>query len=281
MGKVGLVLEGGAMRGMFTAGVIDVLIQNDVRLDGVVGVSAGACFGCNYQSGQVGRALRYNLTYCRDPRYCSVRSLVRTGDLFGADFCYRELPFELDPFDMAAFEASKVPFWVVCTSVSSGEAVYHCCERADEDMLMWVRASSSMPIVSRPVEREGDQMLDGGIADPIPLRFFEGQGYERNVVVLTQTRDYVKRQSAAWPLMRLALRRQPAIARAMERRPEVYNEAHAYTFAQEREGAAFVLCPREPLSAHRVEHDPRRLMATYFEGQRVAEQELERLRAWL
>ena len=281
MGKVGLVLEGGAMRGLFTAGVIDVFLHNNVRLDGVVGVSAGACFGCNYQSGQEGRALRYNLTYCRDPRYCSVRSLVRTGDLFGADFCYRELPFELDPFDTEAFEASGVPFWVVCTSVSSGAPVYHLCERADEEMLTWVRASSSLPIVSRPVSLDGDELLDGGISDPIPLKFFMGEGYERNVVVLTQPRAYQKRQGRAWPLMRRALRKWPEVARAMEERPRVYNEAHAFALEQERAGTALVLCPDEPLPASRVEHDPHRLTATYFAGMRVAERELERVREFL
>lgn len=233
MGKVGLVLEGGGMRGMFTAGVVDVLLQNDVRLDGLVGVSAGACFGCNYQSGQVGRGLRYNLTYSRDRRYCSIWSLVRTGDLFGADFCYRKVPLELDPFDVEAFDASDVPFWVVCTSVSTGEPVYHQCEKAGKDMLEWIRASASMPMVSRPVEREGDYLLDGGIADPIPLAFFEQRGYERNVVVLTQPRGYVKRQSKMMPLMRRVLRTQPAIAQAMEDRPRVYNEEVAYVTARE------------------------------------------------
>ena len=281
MGKVGLVLEGGGMRGMFTAGVVDVLLQNDVQLDGLVGVSAGACFGCNYQSGQVGRGLRYNLTYSKDRRYCSMWSLVRTGDLFGADFCYRRVPLELDPFDMETFDASGVPFWVVCTSVSTGKAVYHQCEKAGEDMLEWIRASASMPMVSRPVEREGDFLLDGGIADPIPLAFFEQCGYERNVVVLTQPRGYVKRQSKMMPLMRRALRAQPAIAQAMEDRPRVYNEEVAYVAAREQVGAAFVLCPDEPLPAHRVEHDPRKLTEAYFAGTRVAERELERLRAWM
>lgn len=281
MDKVGLVLEGGGMRGVFTAGVIDVLLQNEVRLDGVVGVSAGACFGCNYQSGQVGRALRYNLTYCKDRRYCSMWSLVRTGDLFGADFCYREVPIERDPFNMEAFNASDVPFWVVCTSVSTGRPVYHLCEKADEDMFEWVRASASMPMVSRPVVREGEELLDGGIADPIPLAFFERCGYGRNVVVLTQPRGYVKRQSKAIGLMRRALRKQPAIAEAMEERPRVYNEEQTYVMMCEREGTAFVLCPDEPLPARRVEHDAQRLTDAYFAGTRVAERELSRLQAWL
>lgn len=281
MGKVGLVLEGGAMRGMFTAGVIDVLLQHDVRVDGVVGVSAGACFGCNYPSAQMGRALRYNLTYCRDPRYSSVRTLLRTGDLYGADFCYREVPCELDPFDFEAFNASGIPFWVVCTSVSTGKPVYHLCKKADHDMLDWIRASASMPVVSRPVRRGSDEYLDGGIADPIPLRFFEKQGYGRNVVVLTQTKEYVKRSGKGDALMRRLLHGQPAIASAMSRRPDVYNAEHAYVFERERDGLVFVLCPDDPVPAHRVEHDARKLTETYFRGQRVAERELEALKAFL
>lgn len=281
MGKVGLVLEGGGMRGLFTTGVIDALLASGVRLDGLVGVSAGACFGCNYQSGQVGRALRYNLTYCRDRRYCSAWSLLRTGDLFGADFCYRELPLELDPFDCEAFDASGVPFWVVCTSVTTGKPVYHLCQKADEDMLQWIRASASMPVVSRPVEREGELLLDGGIADPIPLEFSVAQGYDRNVVVLTQPRDYVKRQSKASGALRWALRKQPAIAQAMQDRPRAYNEAHARALKAEQEGAAFVLCPDEPLPTGRVEHDARRLMQAYFAGEQVAARAMPQLKDWL
>lgn len=281
MGKIGLVLEGGAMRGLFTAGVIDVFLQHGIRLDGVVGVSAGACFGCNYPSGQMGRALRYNLTYCRDARYSGLRSLVRTGNLYGPDFCYREVPYELDPFDFAAFDQSGIPFWVVCTSVSSGKPVYHLCEKADRDMMEWVRASASMPVVSRPVEREGDALLDGGIVDPIPLGFAIEQGYDHNVVVLTQTRTYRKRRGKGDALMRRLLRKQPVIAEAMRRRPDVYNAQQEFAFEQEREGRAFVLCPDVPVPAHRVEHDAQRLTDTYFAGVRVAERELDRLSAFI
>ena len=120
--KTGLVLEGGAMRGLFTAGVTDVLMENDITFDGLIGVSAGAAFGCNYKSGQIGRALRYNTEYCNDPRYCSFRSLVKTGDLFGADFCYRQIPCELDKFDMEAFSENPMEFYVVATDIETGKS---------------------------------------------------------------------------------------------------------------------------------------------------------------
>ena len=134
--KRGLVLEGGAMRGLFTAGVTDVMLERGVTYDGIVGVSAGAVFGCNYKSHQPGRVLRYNLRFCRDPRYCSVRSWAKTGDLYGADFCYRAIPDELDPFDRAAYAADPTDFWVVCTDADTGKPVYHNCLTGDENDLI-------------------------------------------------------------------------------------------------------------------------------------------------
>jgi len=155
----GLVLEGGAMRGLFTAGALDVLMENGVTFDGMIGVSAGAAFGCNFKSGQIGRVLRYNLRYCRDPEYCGLRSLIRTGDLFGAEFCYRKLPNELDPFDNEAFNQNPMLFWIVCTDVETGRPVYHRCDRAGDDCSDWIRASSSMPLASRVVEKDGGKYL--------------------------------------------------------------------------------------------------------------------------
>ena len=175
------------MRGLFTAGITDAMMAHGITFDGIIGVSAGAAFGCNIKSKQPGRALRYNLAYSRDPRYCSVRSLLTTGNLYG-DFCYHELPERLDLFDNAAFAASPIAFYVVCTDVDSGNAVYHRLDRADYNDLEWIRASSSMPLVSRIVEVDGYRMLDGGIADSIPLRQFQEFGYEKNIVILTQPR---------------------------------------------------------------------------------------------
>ena len=164
--RTGLVLEGGAMRGIFTAGVLDVLMEGRVAVDGIVGVSAGACFGCNVKSGQIGRAIRYNRRYCADWRYWSLWSLIWTGDLFGADFCYHRLPNELDPFDWDAFAANPMPFHVVCTDVRTGRPVYHDCVETGDVCLEWVRASASMPIVSRIVELDGGKYLDGAVTDP-------------------------------------------------------------------------------------------------------------------
>ena len=201
--KTGLIMEGGAMRGMFTAGVIDVLMEAGVCFDGAIGVSAGAVFGCNYKSRQIGRVIRYNKTYCQDPRYVSFRSLLRTGDIYGEEFCYHELPDRLDPFDVKTYEENPMDFYVVCTDVETGKPVYHNCLKGDAEDIQWMRASASMPALSRFVNLDGHMLSDGGTADSIPVRFFESIGYERNVVILTQPEGYVKKPNQLLPLLRI------------------------------------------------------------------------------
>lgn len=281
MSRNGLVLEGGAMRGLFTAGVLDVLMEAGVVFDGAVGVSAGAAFGCNYKSRQIGRVVRYNTRYCKDPRYCSLRSLVTTGDLYGADFCYRVLPEELDPFDKAAYEQNPMAFYVVCTDVDTGEAVYHRCDKADDEIYAWMRASASMPLVSRVVELEGRRLLDGGIADSIPLQFFQSIGYDKNVVVLTQPRDYVKKPNRHLPLMRAVLNRYPRLIGTLEKRHKAYNAATAYIRQQEQAGTVFVIAPEAPLNIGSVEKDPDQLRRVYALGRRAAKEKLEELKSFL
>ena len=205
--KTGLVLEGGAMRGMYTAGVLDVMLEQQVQVDAVVGVSAGAVFGCNYKSRQIGRTIRYNKAYCRDPRYMSIRSLIKTGDLFGEEFCYHELPERLDPFDLETFESNPVEFYVAATDVHTGKPVYHKCTDGKEEDLQWMRASASMPVVSRVVSVGGYELLDGGISDSIPVNWFRSQGYEKSIVVLTRAEGYRKKESAPNPAISFALRK--------------------------------------------------------------------------
>lgn len=279
--KHGLVMEGGAMRGLFTAGVIDVMMEQNIVFDGAVGVSAGAVFGGNYKSHQIGRVLRYNLAFCQDPRYCSMRSRIKTGDLFGADFCYRELPDQLDVFDKEAYANSPMDFYVVGTDVRSGRAVYHNCRKGDYEDLDWMRASASMPLASQIVSVGNRNLLDGGIADSIPLKFMQTQGYAKNVVILTQPLDYVKKKNKLMPLMNLVYRQYPNLLSTMAKRHEVYNQATAYVREQEAAGKIFVLRPEAPLDIHRVEHDKERIQAVYDLGRATAEERLDALRAFL
>lgn len=276
--KKGLVLEGGGMRGLFTAGVTDVLMENGIEFDGMVGVSAGAAFGCNIKSRQIGRAARYNIKYCKDPRYCSLRSLIKTGDLFGKEFCYYELPQKLDIFDKETFDNNPMEFHLVCTDVKTGKPVYKKCDRADDECYEWICASASMPLVSNVVNVGGYSLLDGGISDSIPLKYFESIGYDKNVVILTQPKGYIKKKVSAFPLIKLALRKYPAIVKAMENRHEMYNGTTKYITERQKSGEAFVICPDAPLEISRVEHNPDKLLEVYNLGREKAKKELEKIK---
>ncbi len=276
----GLILEGGAMRGMFTAGVIDVMMEHGIEYDGLVGVSAGAAFGCNYKSKQIGRAIRYNKRFCRDPRYCSIRSFVLTGDLYGGDFCYRELPERLDVFDNETFNANPLKFYAVSTNVDTGQPFYYLCEDG-RDCLPYLQSSASMPIVSRVVEIDGLRLLDGGIADPIPLAFFEQKGYDKNVIVLTQPREYRKRKEPLLPLLKLAMKKEPKILEVMERRHEEYNKVIEEIAQKEERGEVFVIRPEQKLNVGRIEHNPDKLQRAYDMGRNTMLARMEELQHYL
>lgn len=279
--KKGLVLEGGALRGLFTAGVMDVMMENGLGFDGLIGVSAGAAFGCNYKSRQPGRVIRYNKRYAHDWRYCSVKSLLKTGDLFGAEFAYHMLPDELDKFDVATFDHHPMEFYAVCTDVQTGEPVYKRLMHHGYAMNEWIRASASMPLASKVVAVEGHQLLDGGIADSIPLRFFEQQGYNKNVVVLTQPKGYVKKPNPLMPLLRLQLHRYPKFLKAAAERHIMYNEETEYVARQEKAGKAFVIRPHSILPIKHITHDPELMQKVYEDGRSVMLSRLTELKSFL
>ena len=278
--NIGLVLEGGAMRGLFTAGVMDVLMEYGAEFDAIVGVSAGAAFGVNYKSKQIGRVIRYNKRFANDKRYCSVQSLLNTGNLFNAMFCYHTVPNELDKFDRERYNADKTPFYVVCTDAETGEPVYHLLDRANDWGFEWIRASASMPLVSKPVKIDGKYYLDGGMSDSIPIEFMIVGGCEKNVVVLTQPRDYVKEKASMLPLMKLSLRKYPYTYDAILHRHIIYNDSRARVFQEEKLGNAVVICPKEKLPIDRVEHDPEVMEKVYQLGRQGAKEKVDELRAF-
>lgn len=279
--KTGLVMEGGAMRGMYTAGVIDVFMENDIAFDGAVGVSAGAVFGCNYKSHQIGRVIRYNKKYCRDPRYVSFRSLLRTGDIYGEEFCYHELPEKLDVFDTDTYKNSPMEFYVVCTDAVTGKAVYHKCDNGDDVDIQWMRASAAMPVLSKLVTIDGQILSDGGTADSIPVRFFQKNGYERNVVILTQPEGYIKNKNSYMPVIRAALKKYPELVRALENRHEMYNETLEYIREEEKAGKLLVIRPSRKLEVGAVERSPEKLEAVYQTGRKDALERVEEIKAWI
>ncbi len=279
--KNGLILEGGAMRGMFTAGVIDVMMENGITFDGAIGVSAGAAFGCNIKSGQIGRAIRYNTHFCRDKRYCGWRVLLKTGNIFSTEFCYGEVPLKHDVFDFEAYKANPMAFYAVCTDLETGKAVYHRWDSYDDHGFDWIRASASLPLVSQIVTIDDRLLLDGGIADSVPVKFFESIGYDNNIVVLTRPKAYRKDKNRAMPLIRRKYRAWPQFVEACQNRHLVYNDTLAYIEQQEAQGKLLVLRPEEELPVKRVEKDPDKLREAYRIGRDIAEKRLPDILAYL
>ena len=279
--KTGLILEGGAMRGMFTAGVMDVLMENGIKFDGLIGVSAGAAFGCNYKSGQIGRVIRYNTKFCTDKRYGGFGVLLREGNIFSTPFCYEEVPMKHDIFDFDAYDRSPMEFYVVCTDVESGKAVYHRYEGLKDHRFDWIRASASMPLVSQIVEIENQKLLDGGVADSIPVEYFESIGYDRNVVILTQPDGYAKKKNPMMPLVKLKYRRYPKLIEAMANRHQMYNEELEYIRLKEKAGELLVIRPERSLEIKKVEKDPAVLRHVYDLGRAAGQERLAEIKAFL
>ena len=279
--KTGLIMEGGAMRGMFTAGVLDVLMENGLVTDGAIGVSAGAVFGCNYKSHQIGRVIRYNTEYCNDKRYASFKNLVKTGNLYSEQFCYHEVPEKLDPFNEAAFAASPMDFFVVCTDVKTGEPIYHKCRKGDAEDVLWMEASASMPLAAKIVKIGHYGLLDGGVADSIPVRFFESIGYKRNLIILTQPKGYIKKKNKFLPAIRAKYFRYPAFVEAVADRHERYNETLSYISMLEQSGKDYVIRPPIPLEIGAMERDPAQLRRVYETGRAVAQIQVEKIRDFL
>ena len=269
------------MRGLFTAGILDVMMEHDVWPDGLIGVSAGAAFGCNMKSRQGGRAVRYNKRFARDPRYSGVRSLLTTGNYFNADFGYHVIPTQYDVFDNEAFEANPMAFTVVCTDVETGQPVYKQLDRCDEDTYDWIRASASMPLVSKVVELEGHKLLDGGVSDSIPLEYAERNGYKRNVVILTQPLGFRKEHNPLMPLMRIALRRYPHMVKALDERHLMYNYQLEYVANAERLGRCLVIRPDEKLRIGHVCHDPDLMELIYQKGREMGERRINEIKEYL
>lgn len=279
--KTGLVLEGGAMRGMFTCGVIDVMMENGIEIDGAIGVSAGAAFGCNYKSKQIGRPFRYNCNYCNDKRYVSLCSWITTGDLYNEKFCYDELLYHLDPWDQEAFSQNPMEFYCVATNVDTGKAEYHKCKDGTKTDILWIRASASIPVFSNPVLIDGKRYLDGGTTDSIPLKYFESIGYDRIIVVETQPKEYRKSKQKFLPMIRILLHKYPNLVQALEVRYKHYNTQKEYIISREKTGGVLVIRPEDSLHIKSTTKDPNELRRVYLIGREVATKQLDQIRSFL
>ena len=277
--KTGLVLEGGGTRGIYTAGILDVFMEEGIHFDGVIGVSAGAIHGSSFVSGQKGRSIRYYKKYCNDQRFMSFYNLITTGDIAGVDFCYHELPEKLDPYDYQTFLESGTEFYVGCSNVDTGKAEYIRITDM-KNQIAFVQASASLPYVSRIVTAEGMKLLDGGCTDSIPLRAFLKMGFKKNVVILTREKGYRKSPEHA-RMAKLFYFRYPAFVRSLSRRHLTYNRTVEWIDRLEEQGKILVIRPEHSLNIGRMEHDPEELQRVYDIGRTDGIRYLNAVKKWL
>lgn len=275
--SVCFVLEGGAKRGIYTAGVLDVFLEKGIIADAVIGVSAGAIHGCSYVSKQKGRSIRYNLKYNNDYRFMSYRSWLKTGNIVDTEFSYHELPDKLDVFDHDAFESSETKFYVTCTNLETGKAEYIYCPSLRGKNIDYIRASASMPFVSQIVEIDGKKYLDGGIADSIPFAAAKKMGYDKIVVIETRPKGYRKKAFPMMWLAKLVYRQYPNFVEAIQNRHKMYNEE----LEQVERSKAFLLRPSKLVQISKVEHDEEIIEEMYKLGRYDATQSLAALREYL
>lgn len=268
--KVGLVLEGGGMRGLYTTGVLDWFIDKRITTDYVIGVSAGACHGVSYVSQQRGRSYRVNTNYLGDKRYVSFSNYIKTKSLFGMDFIFDEIPHQLEPFDYDAFLASPSEYVTGVTDVATGQPVYFGKDALQYDSTV-LRASSSIPVFSPIVEYEGGKYLDGGTSDPIPVRKALADGCDKVIIVLTRERGYVKTPEKFRFWYKRMFKHYPEMIRLLDRRHEIYNETLQYVAELEREGKAIVIAPSSPITISRFEKNLDKLEDIYRMGLKDAE----------
>lgn len=279
--KTGLVLEGGGMRGLYTIGVLDALMEHDIHFDYVIGVSAGACNGVSYVSWQKGRNYRVDCDYLKDKRYISIQNFIKTRSLFGMDFIFHEVPENLDPFDNETFLSSPTEFVTGVTDVQTGSPVYFSKHSDLHDQCTIIEASSSIPLFSPPVEFEGRLYLDGGTSDPIPFRKALKDGCDKLVIVRTRDRDYRKTPEQGRSIYKRAFRNSPAIIRCIDNRHIVYNQQVDCVDKLEAAGQAMVLAPKTPVKISRFENDIKKLDFLYRDGISDVEEVLEQLKSFL
>lgn len=280
-GKVAMVLEGGSFRCQFTAGVLDVFMENGVEVPACYGVSAGALSGLNYKSRQIGRANRVNLAFCNDSRYMGAKSFATSGSVVGYDFLLNDIQDRLDPFDNDAFEKNPMSLYAVATDVVFGTPAYLPVENAvlDVDAL---RATTSLPLMTQPVEMGDAIYLDGGVADSVPVEHaLEDAGFDRAIVVLTQDRTYKKGPYEFLAAVHASYAAYPYLLEALENRHERYNEQREHIWEYERQGRALVIAPPQPVEVGHIEHDPAKLLALYIQGRQEGKRRLDEVRAFI
>ena len=277
--SIGLVLEGGAMRGMYTAGVLDIFLDNEIEVDGIVGVSAGVLFGVNYLSKQRGRVIRYNKRFAKDKRYMGLSSLIKTGNIINKEFAYYEVPFKLDVFDQETYEKSNTDFYATITNLETGKPEYVKIKNVFEQMEI-LRATSAMPFVSKIVEIDEKKYLDGGLADSIPIEKCKELGYDKIIVILTRPIEYRKKKSNE-RLTKIKYSKYPNLVQTINNRYKRYNETVEKIIDMENKKEIFVIRPSKKISLKRIERDESKLQEMYDLGLKDCKNRLEDLKKYL
>lgn len=278
--KAGLVVEGGGMRGVYSSGVLDFFIEKDLFFENNYGVSAGACHLCSYLAKQYKRAFRVNVDYLNDKRYCSVHSLLKTGNLFGAEMLYDIIPNELDLFDYDTYNKNESNFYVVITDIKTGKPEYVKIGDLKKDII-YVRASSSLPLLAQNVKINDKEYLDGGISDSIPIKKSIADGNKKNVVILTRDSTYRKGKNSLMPIIKLKYKKYPNFVKSMADRYIVYNEILDFIKELEDNGDVFVIRPKKPVNIGRTEKNREKLEALYNDGYNDAKDCYEELLKYL
>ncbi|WP_433742647.1 patatin-like phospholipase family protein [Falsibacillus pallidus] len=280
LSDTGLVLEGGGMRGVYTAGVLECFLENDIEFPYVVGVSAGACNAASYLSKQKGRNKRVNIGFIKDPKYISLRNYWKDRELFGMDYIFDEIPNKIVPFDYNAFFQNEAEFVIGATDCITGNAVYLHKEDYAENLLSAIRASSSLPFVAKEIHFKDKILLDGGISDPIPIKKAQSDGYTKNIVVLTRNKGYLKKPSRFSFLVKRKYPQYTGLMKAMMERYEKYNQTIALLEEEETKGNTIIIRPMEPLKVSRVERNPKKLESLYLQGFNDAQEKIGSIKAF-
>ena len=282
MKKVGLVLEGGSLRGLYSAGVLDIMMDNNIEIDCIVGTSAGALFGPNYFSKQRGRAIRYNKRFCKDRRNISMLSFIFTGNVVNKKFAYYTITKKLDIFDNETFMKSGKEFYATATNIESGECEFFKINDVINDMEI-LRATSAIPIMTRPVVINNKKYLDGGVSDPIPIKKCLELGCDKVIVVLTQPKGFIKKKisNKKIKLINFVFKKYPKLIEKMLNRHNEYNECIDYIKELEKDGKIFVMRPSKKLDIALIERNPDKLEDIYQIGINDMKKKIKNLKSYL
>ncbi|MBX9972632.1 patatin family protein [Cytobacillus firmus] len=275
--EAGLVLEGGGMRGVYTAGVLEYFLEQDLSFPYVIGVSAGACNAASYLSKQKGRNRIVNVDYVTDPRYISWRNYFKSRQFFGMDFIFDEIPNKLVPFHYDEFYKNESEFVIGTTDCHTGKPVYFSKKDYGKDMLKVLKASSSLPFIAPEVDFNSRVLLDGGISDPIPIKKAQQDGFKKNIVILTRNRGYSKKPSKFTFMVKRKYPHYAGLQKALAERFWTYNETLRYVEQEEKNGTVLVIQPQEPLIVGRMERNPQKLEKLYLQGYEDARKSFERI----